>query len=433
MRGGDDRYSHLASPTMSNIQRTMSNARRSNLALSGSVIGQWCLGVGLLFSIFSDRSPCLAREIVPEQHLAQAAEYLWNKQAPDGSWRSEYYGVMRSGESLTPFVLHALLLSADELSTDQAAAAHQAARFIIGKLDEHGALGRSDPDVFEYPVYSTAYAIKSLERLEQIAPLPDREGKHAIERMQGFLADAQYREANGFQPTDVAYGGWGFNAPENHGVVGHMDLAHTHKALSALATFKDKKRLQKIRRRARTFLLLMQRDPNASARQPHPVEVDASTLASTFDGGFYFSPIALSANKAPYDEHRPCWPSYATATCDGVLALLAAGVEPDDTRVQAAKKWLLEHNDVDYPQGVPRDHPEPWGDSVRFYHYSVRAEACRRLKLPLAQETSLVTAVLNHQCPDGSFVNSASPLMKEDDPLVATPLAIVALAHCLAD
>ena len=41
--------------------------------------------------------------------LAKAAAYLWSRQADDGGWHSHTYGLLRSGQSLTPFVLEALL------------------------------------------------------------------------------------------------------------------------------------------------------------------------------------------------------------------------------------------------------------------------------------------------------------------------------------
>jgi hypothetical protein len=41
--------------------------------------------------------------------LARAAAYLWQQQADDGGWHSHTYGLLRSGQSLTPFVLGTLL------------------------------------------------------------------------------------------------------------------------------------------------------------------------------------------------------------------------------------------------------------------------------------------------------------------------------------
>ena len=372
-----------------------------------------------------------------EQSLQRAAEFLWSKQHDDGSWRSDYYGVMRSGQSLTPFVLYAQMLNIDSLASDEAARVRRATDFILANIDEHGALGRSEDDVLEYPVYSTAYALEALRHVLKYqkawGPGPCHVIQKARQRMGDYLLRAQYQEANGFEKDHVAYGGWGFNAPTGKGVVGHMDIAHTRKALSALAKYHDEKQLEELRQRAALFLLLMQKDPRAAAAQPHPVELPSDDVTSVFDGGFYFSPVALSANKAPYDENTRSWPSYASATCDGILALLAAGVPADDPRVVAAADWLRQHPQVDYPEGVPTDHPEPWGDAIRFYHYAVRAEVYNKLSFPAADKRRLAAAVLKHQLPDGSFSNSHSPLMKEDDPLVCTSLAMIALANCDAD
>lgn len=380
--------------------------------------------VALVFTTFG--TVCRADTTTTEQALARAVDYLWGKQAEDGSWRSEQYGVMRSGESLTPFVLHALLQTNDPMSSEKANNVLRAAKVIETHLDEEGALGRSDPDVLEYPVYSTSYAIKCFQRIQRFHELLGPDGLRDIERMQAFLIAAQYQEANGFLEDDTAYGGWGFNAPVKPGVVGHMDLAHTRKALEALRIGSSDGLSQS---RALRFLALMQKRPETASRQPLPEGV-ARLESLPFDGGFYFSPIALSANKALYDETSGCWRSYATATCDGILALLAAGVCEDDQRLVAAIAWLKAHSDVDYPQGVPTDHPEPWGDAIRFYHYSVRAEVYGRLGFPAADRDRLAAAVIARQRPDGSFVNS-EPLMKEDDPLVCTSLAVVALSNCL--
>ena len=43
-----------------------------------------------------------------EQVLNKATAYLHAKQSADGAWRSETYGLLKSGQSLTPFVLFAL-------------------------------------------------------------------------------------------------------------------------------------------------------------------------------------------------------------------------------------------------------------------------------------------------------------------------------------
>jgi hypothetical protein len=103
--------------------------------------------------------------------------------------------------------------------------------------------------------------------------------------------------------------------------------------------------------------------------------------------------------------------------------------ERTDPRIQAAASWLASHTDLDYPQGVPRDHPEPWGEAIRFYHYAVRAEVYDELDWPGEWRGQLRELLAARQNVDGSFSNPASHLMKEDDPLLCTALAAAALTR----
>src|SRR4029079_192883 len=41
--------------------------------------------------------------------VRKAAAYLWSQQGDDGGWHNTAYGLLRSGQSLTPFVLYMLL------------------------------------------------------------------------------------------------------------------------------------------------------------------------------------------------------------------------------------------------------------------------------------------------------------------------------------
>src|SRR5262249_59699277 len=116
---------------------------------------------------------------------------------------------------------------------------------------------------------------------------------------------------------------------------GHVDLAHTRRALEAL---RDAGRLDAATRaRAERFLAVLQKLPGPGRG---------------FDGGFYFSSVVLAANKGRVERgpQGESWRSYATATADGALALLAAGVSPSDERVLAAGRWLREHPLLERPE-----------------------------------------------------------------------------------
>ena len=379
-----------------------------------------------------------AEKKVPQQALSSAVDYLWSQQHADGSWRSEQYAMLRSGQALTPFVLHTLLESSDSLSSDEAEKALRAVRFIVSHLDDEGALGHSDPDILEYPVYSTAYAVMAIARMQRLGYEASTEEKAELNRhlikMGQFLRNAQFDEASGFHVGMPTYGGWGFDKAKQSGEPGHMDLAHTRRAIDAvfrslgLPYTNDGSSARGDK--ACRFLAVMQKHPETFSLQPVPEGVTRPTEIP-FDGGFYFSPVVLAANKGRFDDNANCWRSYATATCDGILALLAAGVPKDDERVTAAVAWLKKHSNIDYPQGVPTDHPEPWGEAIQFYHYAARAEVYRALSFPAYELRSPCCRRFETPCKDGSFMNTLSPLMKEDEPLLATALAVVALTNCL--
>src|SRR6476660_9339696 len=92
--------------------------------------------------------------------LARAADYLWSQQAADGGWHSRTYGLLRSGQSLTPFVLDALL----DVEPVPSAELERALAFIRSNTSPDGALGLSDADFPDYPNYATSLAVKVCAR-----------------------------------------------------------------------------------------------------------------------------------------------------------------------------------------------------------------------------------------------------------------------------
>ncbi|MBI3723356.1 terpene cyclase/mutase family protein [bacterium] len=353
--------------------------------------------------------------------LARAAAFLWARQEKDGGWRSDRYAVLRSGQAYTPFVLLALLDVPESVLRRPRGGVERALAFIRSRVSDEGCLGASDPDLLEYPTYATSYALRSLVRAG------DPRDRALEARMARWLGSQQFSEANGFSPADQGYGGWGFGgrAPLP-ACPGHMDLAHTRRVLAALresgwtdaATFA----------RAKVFLGVLQRRPGTT-QPPVPAADDPGKGDAPFDGGFFFSPLVLNANKGRHGTGAggAFYRSYATATCDGALALLAAGVPEQDERVRAARGWLEQHAGLEAPDGIPKGHPEPWYSALRFYHLAVRAEASRALGIPGEWRNGIVRLVSSGQRGDGSVVNEESPLMKEDDALLATTLGLIAL------
>ncbi|MBL9084003.1 MAG: hypothetical protein JNK76_19455 [Planctomycetales bacterium] len=351
-----------------------------------------------------------------------ACAWLWSRLGEDRAWHSDNYAQLRGGKSLTSLSLLALMdVARDPLSLRFREVLTQLRTWVAAD----GSLGNDDPELPEYPNYATSLALQCLVLAR------DPQDKPLIARMTKYLVDQQYCEATGFGPEHVCYGGWGFGGRRPvGGSPGHMDIGHTRHVLQALrAAGHDDPQTYA---RAERFLRLLQKHPSETREQPQPDGSRTPLNAKPpYDGGFYFSPIVLAANKGGTLEHagQKYFASYATCTCDGILALLACGVPQTDERIKAASQWLNDHPNIHEPEGVPKNTSENWRDSIQFYHYAVRAECYRALNWSGTWESDLKNGLRMEQRADGSFVNRRGFLMKEDDPLLCTALAVLALSY----
>lgn len=346
--------------------------------------------------------PACGRDDDATRTLRDAAAWLWSRQRDDGSWASEQYAVLRSGQALTPYVLHALLQVPSRVAPRPAGGVERALAFLRAQVNEDGAVGYGDPDLHEYPVYATAYTLRCLVRAGGDAD------RALVLRVADWLAAQQFRASNGFPVGSLAHGGFGFGEVGlGAGDAGHTDVSHTRRALEALGAAG---RL------------------DASAAEAALVYLDRVRHPS--DGGFHYSPLVYGANKGGQDEDGTPR-SYATATCDGVLALLAAGLSSDDDRIVRARRWLGEHPHLTYPEGIPGS--APWGPALFYTHLSVRARVAAAFGADDGTRSRVVDLLRARQDRDGSFTNRASPLQKEDEPLLATAHAVIALSCGVVD
>jgi hypothetical protein len=217
-----------------------------------------------------------------------------------------------------------------------------------------------------------------------------------------YLRSQQFTEQSGWRSEDPAYGAWGMGGvPRTPPNTGHVDLSMTRHVLEAL------------------------RAAGVPASDP------AITRAEVFvercqnlgaDGGFFFSTTEFEINKAGHDGKQ--FRSYGTTTADGILALLAIGRPPGDAHVAAAEQWLASHHrDMDVPGFVGAAYHR-WPRGLAFYYAAASAEAFRALQVKPAGQVA--AGLERTQRPDGGWVN-AENLVKEDDPLIATPFAVRAL------
>ena len=349
--------------------------------------------IPLLATLVLAQAGCLRSH---QPALARAAEYLWGRQSEDGGWHSRTYGLLRTGQSLTGFVLEALLEVPTDVYPLPVEKVDRALAFIRRNMTPDGAVGMMDPSIPDYPNYSTALAVSAICRARR--PGWERQ----IEPMLHYLRSQQFTEQNGWRREDPPYGAWGMGGvPRTPPNTGHVDLSMTRHVLEAL--------------RATGAQLS---DPAFGRAQ---VFVERCQNFDV-DGGFFFSTTEFEINKAGHDGKR--FRSYGTTTADGILALMALGRPRDDARVLAARQWLVNHHrDMSVPGFVGGAY-QRWPRGLAFYYAAASGEAFRALQVH--PDRGVVDGLARAQRPDGAWIN-AENLVKEDDPLIATPFAIRAL------
>jgi squalene-hopene/tetraprenyl-beta-curcumene cyclase len=227
--------------------------------------------------------------------------------------------------------------------------------------------------------------------------------------MVAYLRLQQFTEQNGWRPQDPAYGAWGMGGDRRTPPdTGHVDLSMTRYVLDAL-------RAAGVADSAAEFAsarVFVERCQNFDPHRP----ADA-------DGGFFFSTTEADTNKAGQDRNH--FRSYGTTTADGILALLATGHPLTDQRVIAAKGWLsAHHRDIEVP-GFVGEAYQRWPRGLVFYYSATSLKAFQALKVDAS--SGVLEGLRRTQRVDGSWAN-AENLVKEDDPLIATPFAVRALA-----
>lgn len=368
----------------------------------------------LIFLIFFQ---CTPSHTLTEQEkiVAKTCDYLWSMQKEDGSWRSELHGLLKGGQAYTPFILYALLQVNDSIYPKPKEKINKALAFIRQNIAENGAMGKSGY-VLEYPNYATAYSLLVL------AKIGEAKDKPLMQKMQTYLIEQQFDESRGIAMNHPAYGSWGFGETRMAaGEAGHADLSHTRRILEALQATNALN--DSIRKKARIYLAISQKNNNNLNQK------NDSIPKSPFDGGFYYSTVVTAANKAKQimSKDAAYYPSYATATCDGVLSLLACGLDTTSMEVNEAQKWLLKHPKLNYPEGIPTEDKDQWYKVMVLYHLAVRAEAYEKLKIKGSWQKEMFEILKEKQAKNGSFANLDGARNKENDPLLGSAFALTAL------
>jgi hypothetical protein len=278
-----------------------------------------------------------------------------------------------------------------------------------------------------YPLYTSALAVSFLSRFE---PEKYRQARDAWLK---YLRARQLTEELGWEPADRPYGGWGYcplvPRKPRPGEAGfallESNLSATVFALSALrqaGVARDDPAYRKA-------VVFVERCQNYRDK-PDP-RFD--------DGGFHFiyaDPVRNKAGVAGEDAAgQPRFHSYGSMTSDGLLALLLCGKKGNEPRVRSARDWLLQHFSAERHPGRYVERHEPARDAVYFYYVWSLEQTLAELErqgeqaIPIAAwRTAIGRNLTNRQKADGSWANEQT-LVREDDPVLATSLAVGSLAR----
>ena len=359
--------------------------------------------------------------------LALGVDYLLKQQSPDGAWRSDVYATFKDGVSLTPFAVTALQ-EAHDAGVRRAAVEGAIAKgcaFLATFVKPDGTIA-PPADGFDYPIYTAALALKAFSH-----PTATGFVKHRGAWVK-YIKERQLTGALGWKEEDKQYGGWGYcrvlpTKPEPGKLAPNLiesNLSATVFALDALRAAGETD--AEVYKAAAVFVRRCQNWLGLTTIPP-------PTTRST-DGGFHFIYDDPTRNKAgQFGDNPGAFHSYGSTTADGLHAL-ALGNDPDDQhRRAAAGHWLLTHFRADRHPGVYVKAHEPTRDAVYYYYAASVARAFREHKLALAdgrdwrEELSYELAI--RQAKDGSWTNPVE-LVRENDPIVATSSAVLALARC---
>jgi len=395
---------------------------------------------------------CQSQDERLEKAMHKSITWMWAQQSEDGGWHSQTHAVLKDGKALTPYILFYLLMIPEDKFERPKGAVERSVEFIRREIRSSMVMSHDSVINLNYPNYSAAYALRVLCLLQRDTAL-----QHIIA---DHLLKEQFVEHRGITPDNVAYGGWGYGEPDlPFGEHGHVDISHTRRIVEALieeakAEAKAKEthsqdtilygRVQhdptKMNVTQDTHLLLsytltllrsvplflegVQRSPS----DPRLYEGCVSRIDLPYDGGFISSLATLATNKCEpvlVKDVGYHYPSYATATCDGLLALHSLGLT-DSKAYKDAVQWLAKNQNMNTIDGLSSHDPEQWYQVMHYYHFAVRAEAMTVAGIEGPWSDQLTRMLIKEQHPDGFYMNPLGGVNKEDDPLMATIFAVEA-------
>jgi squalene-hopene/tetraprenyl-beta-curcumene cyclase len=323
----------------------------------------------------------------------KGTEWLKTKQLADGSFDDRDY--VKVG--MTSLAAIALM---DQNLNESDPNVKRAITFLAAQQKEDGAI-RIQEGIENYETALSTIALKKTG---------NKAYDETMKKAQAYLFRLQCGVGDGLSASDIKYGGIGYGRRKT------PDLSNTQFGLEALKE-SELAASSETFKRAITFI---QRCQNLKQTNTQPW--------AGSDGGFIYSPEISMVNKeATGSEPRH---SYGSMTYAGLLSFSYCDVPKDDPRVKAALDWLRAHYTLDANPGMDK--------KGLYYYYMVMAKALSAYGEKYLVDNKgqrhywaldLASKLIELQQPDGSWVNSDSQWMEDNQSLV-TAYCMIALNRC---
>jgi squalene-hopene/tetraprenyl-beta-curcumene cyclase len=317
---------------------------------------------------------------------------------------------------LSAIVMHAFLQSPENISP----ATH---KFIWKGLETIAGMQKPDGSIYREgnATYVTSVSLKAF------ALARDERFKDTVEKAKRYLLDTQvYEEGNRFT------GGFGYEDRRKKAGGPYADIVNTEFALEALhhaGVPKD----NPVWKRSLAFF---EKTQHLSERNPAPWV----TSSKEFAGGFIYYPGKSHAGEHTLPNGKKILLPYGSVTYAGIKSMIYANLTKDDPRVKAAVDWMRKHWTLEENPGFDVERKDrTLGLQGLYYYFVTFSKTLHALGGDFIKDAKgathnwreeLIRAVVPLQQPDGSWINENNRWW-EDNPLLATSYAVIALSFCL--
>lgn len=352
----------------------------------------------------------LSLKLEVERHIERGINWLLENQAENGSWGDETY------PALTALPVSAIMGDPTRDPAEIPEAALKGYQHLLSMQHRDGGIYKKG-----LHTYNTSLGLMALVKF---ADRPEAED--AIRKARKFLINQQAdHDVRG--ETDSPYdGGIGYG-----GTYPHSDLSNTHLAMEAL--YWSRQALGDrpggdggVTLNWDAAIEFVSRCQNLEATNDQPYVKETPENR----GGFVYFPGDSKAGEDPVEgePEKIALRSYGSMSYAGLLSFIYAEMDVNDQRVGAVRDWLGRNYSVDENPGM-----EAQG---LFYYYHTMAKALaiageNELKLADGSKVDwrkeLALKLIDLHAEDGSWINEGSNRWWEDDRVLVTSYAVLAL------